>query len=141
MDNSSRDAIWHRGVTVPVAWGDMDAFRHVNNTVYLRWFETARIAFFQDLSLDKPVAASIVGPILASISVNFRRPVIFPDTIHTTARIKSVGRTSLVMEHRVTSTSTNGALVADGEGVVVMVNYQTGKPVPVPDDMRRLLES
>ena len=46
-------------VQIPVAWGDMDAFGHVNNTVYLRWFETARIAFFRavDRSLE-PVVKS-----------------------------------------------------------------------------------
>ena len=51
---------------IPVAWGDMDAFGHVNNTVYLRWFESARIAFFERISI-RASRPEKVGPILRNM--------------------------------------------------------------------------
>ena len=51
-------------VAIPVAWGDMDAFQHVNNTVYFRYFESARIAYFERLEFMELMQATGVGPIL-----------------------------------------------------------------------------
>src|SRR4051812_27249954 len=52
-------------VEIPVAWGDMDAFGHVNNTVYFRWFESARIAYFEKIGLNERMKRDKKGPILA----------------------------------------------------------------------------
>src|SRR5687767_1167703 len=52
-------------VEIPVQWGDMDAFGHVNNTVYFRWFESARIAYFEKIGLNERMRRDRKGPILA----------------------------------------------------------------------------
>jgi acyl-CoA thioester hydrolase len=69
-------------LTIPVAWGDMDAFGHVNNTVYLRWLESARIDYFKKVGLLDRMARDRVGPILARTEIDYRRPVTWPDTVH-----------------------------------------------------------
>src|SRR5947209_15630375 len=84
-------------LTVAVQWGDQDAFGHVNNTVYFRWFESARIAYCARLGLSGSRAA--IGPILASITCHYRRQLTFPDTVRIGARVTRIGRTSLTMEH------------------------------------------
>ena len=63
---------------IPVAWGDMDAFGHVNNTVYFRWFESGRMALFERIGIgsERPER---VGPILASTSCEFLAPVVLID--------------------------------------------------------------
>lgn len=73
-------------IELTVLWGDMDAFQHVNNTVYLRWCESSRLAFFERTGLIDAQKSTGVGPILASIQCRFRAPVIYPDTVsvHTT---------------------------------------------------------
>ncbi len=68
-------------ITLPVQWGDQDAFGHVNNTVYFRWFESARIAYFARIGLSHALNADPIAPILASISCDYRRPITFPDTV------------------------------------------------------------
>lgn len=117
---------------VPVAWGDLDAFGHVNNTVYFRWFESARMAYFERVGLpvDRPEA---VGPILATTTCNFLAPVRYPATLAVSARVPRVGNSSFTMEYEVTE---GERPVARGSGVLVLVDYSRGDKVPVPDDVR-----
>ena len=62
-----------------VIWGDMDAFGHVNNTVYFRYFEDARIAYFDEIGINDFKEKSQLGPILATTHCNFKCPLEYPD--------------------------------------------------------------
>ncbi len=126
-------------VVTPVAWGDMDAFAHVNNTVYFRWFETARIAYFERILLDIGTPKG-VGPILASTSCRFKVPLTYPDTVHLGARVRELGDDRFVMEYAVFS-ARQGRLAARGEGLVVSYDYKLGRKAPVPPEWRaRVME-
>jgi acyl-CoA thioester hydrolase len=126
-------------VTLPVQWGEQDMYGHVNNTVYFRWYETARIAYAEKVGLPEMTQTLGVGPILAAINCNYRRQVRYPDTIQIGARVTRLGRTSLTMEHHVVSAK-QGVLVADGDSTIVCFNYRDQKPVPVPDTLRAAIE-
>jgi acyl-CoA thioester hydrolase len=127
-------------VEIPVAWGDMDAMGHVNNTVYFRYFETARITCFADLGLAAIEQSGGVGPILHSASCRFRIPLTYPDTVTVGSRIGDIGDDRFVMLHRAVS-HRHGAVAADGESLFVTFAYTTGTKAPVSDDLRaRLLE-
>lgn len=127
-------------IEIPVWWGDQDAFGHVNNTVFFRWFETARIAYTGRLGLPEMYRTRRIGPILAAVSCNFRRQVRFPDTVRVGARIERIGRTSLTMAHAAFSRS-QAATVADGTSTVVLFDYASDAPVPIPDDLRARIEA
>lgn len=126
-------------VTLPVQWGEQDAFGHVNNVVYIRWFETARIAYGIKVGLATHRDGGFVGPILAAVNCNYRRQVTFPDTIHVGARITKFGRTSLVMEYAVFSDA-HQAIAADGVSTLVVFDYTTNRPRPIPDELRQAVE-
>ncbi len=126
---------WPVTLEIPVAWGDMDAFGHVNNTTYLRWFESARIAYFARLDLLRRMKEDGIGPILARATVDFRKPVVYPDQVSVSARVPSLGNTSFAMAYRAVSRA-HGALVAEGDSVVVMVDYRTGTKQPLAKDLR-----
>src|ERR1039458_3916242 len=66
-------------ITVPLLWGDHDAFGHVNNLVYLRWCETARVEYLLLVGLWPSLPPAGLGPILANISCDYKRPLTFPD--------------------------------------------------------------
>ncbi|MFW9798525.1 MAG: acyl-CoA thioesterase, partial [Candidatus Thorarchaeota archaeon] len=68
-------------VEIPIVWGDMDAFKHVNNTKFFRYFETARIKYFEKAGFIESMEKDSIGPILASISAKFIKPLFYPDTI------------------------------------------------------------
>lgn len=129
---------WPISVEIPVAWGEMDALGHVNNTVYLRWFETARIGYFHALGIATTMHQAGEGPILARQAIDYRRPVVFPDAVAVETTVTGIGRTSFVMAFRIRS-QTHRAIVAEGEGVFVMVRYKDGEKVPVTDDLRRTI--
>ncbi len=90
-------------ISVTVQWGDQDAFGHVNNTVYFRWFESARIAYFLRIGLRTLQADERVGSILASSSCEYRKSITFPDTVRVGVRVTRIGRTSIGFEHRIVS--------------------------------------
>jgi acyl-CoA thioester hydrolase len=127
-------------IQVPVLWGDQDKFAHVNNTVYFRWFESARVRYFDYVGLGegKP-EDNHLGPILAAIGANYRRPLNYPDTVLIGARVSHIGRTSLAIDHAVWSHAQQ-AIVADGHSTIVVFDYSVHKPHVVPDEMRRAIE-
>jgi len=125
-------------IIVPVAWGDMDAFGHVNNVMYFRYFESARIKYFEAIDFQHFDINDGIGPILAHTNCQFKKPVTYPDQLTVVVRVKSIGRTSMVMEHIIVSDKLGEA--AKGEGVVVCLNYKTGQTVAIPDALRKAIE-
>jgi acyl-CoA thioester hydrolase len=126
-------------IALPVLWGDQDAFGHVNNNAYFRWFEAARIALFQRIGLIELYKAERIGPILASISCDYRRQVSFPDTVQVAIRVTRIGRTSLGVEHAIVSQSQQ-AVAAEGSSTVVIFDYRANKPHPIPPQIRQVID-
>jgi acyl-CoA thioester hydrolase len=123
-------------VSLPLQWGDQDSFGHVNNTVYLRWCETARIHYLKRIGLWADTVPNGLGPILASITCDYRRPLTFPDTIQIGARVTRIGNSSFRMEHRIWS-ERQKAVAADAHSTVVVLDYSRNKTVPVPAPVRQ----
>ena len=119
-----------------VVWGDMDSYRHVNNVVYFRYFENARLEYFRRLDWFAFEKESGVGPILAATQARFRKPLTYPDVILIGARVPEVSRDRLTMEHRIVSRRL-GAVATEGEGTIVTYDYGRGAKAAVPDELRR----
>jgi acyl-CoA thioester hydrolase len=126
-------------VSLEVEWGDQDSFGHVNNTVYLKWCETARVVYLGKVGVWQMIKNEGRGPILASISCDYRQPVVFPDTVRVGARVSKIGRSSFRMEHLVVSVSRN-AVVAESHSALVFIEYEKGKSLPLPAEIRRAME-
>jgi len=127
-------------IEVPVAWGDMDAFGHVNNTVYLRWFESGRIAFFERVDVPHREVEESCAPILASTTCNFLRPLRYPDTVEIDTSIEKIGTKSFTMRYRIVSRALS-APAAEGQGVIVWYDYGADASAPIPDDLRERLSA
>jgi acyl-CoA thioester hydrolase len=127
-------------IELPVSWSDMDAFGHVNNKRYFRYFEDARIAYF-----DAAGVAGVsglpegIGPILASTSCKFKAPLFFPDTIGVGARVVDVGEDRFTVEHAVASAKL-GIIAAIGDARVVSFDFSTQTKAPIPDEWLRAIE-
>ena len=100
-------------IELPIQWGEMDAYGHVNNTVFFRFFESARIAFLDRCGFLGAYEELKVGAILHSTSCRFRRPLFYPDTISIGARATEVAEDRFVMEYKIVSHAQN-AVAADG---------------------------
>jgi acyl-CoA thioester hydrolase len=125
-------------VSIPVLWGDMDSFQHVNNAVFFRWFETARIVYLENTQLYEQLKATGLGPILAAINCNYRRQLRYPDTVLVGARVTRLGRSSMTMVHAAYSVN-QAAIAAEGDSTIVCFDYKAGKPSPAPEAVRQRL--
>jgi acyl-CoA thioester hydrolase len=127
-------------LALPVQWGDQDSFRHVNNAVYFRWYESGRIAYNRRIGIMGDDPAATVGPILAATSNNYRRQIAYPDTVHVGVRVVKIGRTSLVFEHVIASEA-HQAIAAEGTSTLVFFDYAKNQPERVPDSIRQAVAS
>ena len=116
---------------MPVRWGDMDAFGHVNNTVYFRYMEQARIEWMESfLDLSVP---STIAPVLVNTQCSFLRSLKYPDQIEVAMFIVSHGRSSFETHYRIFRLGSEKLLCAEGSGKVVWVDSLLEKSVPLPD--------
>jgi len=125
-------------MSLPVTWGEMDAFGHVNNTVYFRYFETARIKYFEEIGLTEMLSSSGIGPILAETSCKYQKPLFYPDTLTVGARVVSMGNSSIVIEHLVVSDKVGVA--ASGQAIVVIYDYNKAVKTAIPDHVRSAIK-
>ncbi|HNR30218.1 MAG TPA: thioesterase family protein [Candidatus Hydrogenedentes bacterium] len=126
-------------VSVPVRWSDMDAYHHVNNAKYVTYLEIGRIQVFRSLAPDGDWLHAAEGPVLASVTCNFRRPVQHPATIEVGTRVGKISRRSFHFEHGLFLDGTD-TLVADARSIVVWINRATGEPVEISPALREALE-
>jgi acyl-CoA thioester hydrolase len=126
-------------ISFPVHWGDQDPLSHVNNIVYLRWAESARIEYLSRTGIWDGLAIATTGPILAAISCDFRLPVTYPDTVYAGARITAIGNSSFKMEHRIVS-GKRGVVAADLDSTLVWFDYRTAKSAALPPEVRKAIE-
>lgn len=122
-------------VRIPVQWGEMDAYGHVNNTVFFRFFESARVKYLEECRFLEAYERDRVGAILHSTSCRFRRRMIYPDTALVGARVKDLTADRFIMVYTLASESQR-AVAADGESVVVSYDYTSRQPAPIPDYVR-----
>ncbi|MFT6257835.1 MAG: acyl-CoA thioester hydrolase, partial [Cellvibrionaceae bacterium] len=111
---------------IQVAWGEMDALQHVNNSVYFKYFETARLDFFNQINLLDDLKTTGVGPVLSETNARFKRPVTFPDSIVVGVKISDINEDRFVMHYTVFSKAQQ-AVTTIGWAKVVMFNFKTGK--------------
>lgn len=126
-------------IETPVAWGQMDAFRHLNNTAYFRFFESGRIAYFERLNLLEYMEATGVGPILASTSCKFKIPLTYPDTVSIGTRVSTMETDRFTMEYYVVSHH-HRKVAAEGNGLIVCFNYNENKKALLPQELVKRIE-
>jgi len=109
---------------------------HVNNTVYFRYMEQARIGWFESL-LPRGDAWSKIGIVIVNASCNFRKPINYPGTVEVKVFSGEPGGSSVPTFYEM---KVNGDLYADGAAKVVFVDAEKQKPLRIPDDIRKLLQ-
>lgn len=123
-----------------VEFGELDAMGHVNNVVFLRYFETGRIAFLREVAPDHdPANPDDFGVIFAECHINYRSPGQYEDVIVTRIRPGWVRRSAFQVEFRMERE--DGTLLTEGYGVLVGYDYSGGRSTPLPAALReRLVE-
>lgn len=123
-----------------VQWGEMDAANHVNNTVYLRYFESARIEFFNQIGFMDFTGDNGIGPILAEANCKYKAPLTFPDNIKITARIlpDSLTEYGFTMQHIIFSEKLQ-RIAAEGTSKIVCYDYKNKRKAPITKELIDIL--
>lgn len=123
-------------INVDVAWGEMDAFQHVNNVVYFKYFESVRIAYFERLGIFENMDATGVGPILGSTQCRYKAPLTYPDQLTVATKIVNLEEDRFTMKYFVKSGKT-GRVAAEGEGSIVFYDYRNNCKHVIPEHIHR----
>lgn len=118
-----------------VAWGDMDSFAHVSNIVFFRYFQNARVEYMTRVGWFAAMETVGLGPIVKSTSGTFRKPLKYPDRLLIGAKVTKVETDRVTFSHLIVSTA-HDAPAADGEAVMVCVDYRNGGKAHLPADVR-----
>ncbi|MBX2876357.1 MAG: acyl-CoA thioesterase [Saprospiraceae bacterium] len=117
-------------VEIPVHWGDMDAARHVNNIIYLRWSETARIAYFEKIAVDTSFMAG-VGPILGYQDCKYIFPITYPDRALVGIKVEELQEDRFMMLTHIYSQQHNRLAIISKQAIVPY-DYQKLAKAPIP---------
>ncbi|AYA03477.1 acyl-CoA thioesterase [Acinetobacter sp. WCHAc010034] len=115
-----------------VAWGDMDAFGHVNNAVYYRYIESARICYFEELNIFQQDIYTVV----ASSQCQYLRPLFYPDQLKIGARVEEMRSSAIRMSYILWSGQQQN-IAAQGEAVIVCVDKLNLQKIPMPENIRQ----
>jgi acyl-CoA thioester hydrolase len=116
-----------------VVWGEMDAWNHINNVIYFRYFETGRVEFFNKTNLWQTFIDENIRIVVGKLECNYIQQIVHPAEIEISVGIKKIGNASLTVHHLVTC---NGNISAHGEGIIVATDPATGKSKPWSDKLR-----
>jgi len=122
-----------------VRWGDMDALGHVNNAKYFTYCESARIGYFEAVELWKYREHDRQGPAIVTATCHFKQQVHYPAALEVGARVSEIRHRSFTLEYEMYRQGTD-ELVADGSSVVVWVDYDANKAIPLPDGLRAAIQ-
>ena len=123
---------------IRIRWGDIDAMGHVNNTVYFRYKEQARISWFDTLRLTQPGTAE--GPAVINASCTFLKQLVYPGDVEVRTYIGQAGRSSFETWYEMRPSYDPEAIYAEGSAKVVWVDYAKGKSAPLPEKLRSVVE-
>ena len=121
---------------IAIRWGDMDAMGHVNNTVYFRYMEQARIGWF-DALVPEAEAWKSTGIVIANASCNFKRAINYPGTVEVKVYAEAPGGSSVATHYDLII---DGELYADGAATVVFIDMQKQTPIRIPQAIREVMQ-
>jgi len=125
-------------VDLNIECGDMDALQHVNNIEYFKYFQAARIAYFEKINSDSVFGETPISLILASTQCKFIYPLAYPDSISVGVRVDAMADQYFTMKYSVVSHK-HQRLAANGDAKVVMFDYVNNKKASIPSEIRKTI--
>ncbi len=121
---------------IPVAWGEMDALQHVNNVVYFRYFETARLEYFNAINLLVNLGQSQIGPVLSETNCRYKLPITYPDTLLIGSKVIDIQDDRFTMEYCIVSKKL-GKVSTVGHATGVMFDFKNNTKAKLPDAIKQ----
>ncbi len=127
--------VFRHWTPVSLRFSDQDSMGHINNVAYAAYVEQARVAFLDDFLRSQ--GGGGIDYILASVNIDYRREMHFPGNVDIGARLLRIGNKSITTGYGLFK---DGENVATAGSVNVFFDSQSGKTIPIPGDLRKILE-
>ena len=121
---------------IPIRWGDMDAYGHVNNTIYFRYMEQCRVEYLEGLGYT--IMPRGTAPVIINAACTFLIPLNYPGVIEVRMYCGQPGRSSVPTYYEIGLTGEE-TIYATGDAKIVWMDVESGKSVPIPDALRAQL--
>lgn len=133
----AENKIYLSTVDVPIRWSDMDAFGHVNNSVFFTYIEQARIEWWKQQKLPH-FDAQKTFPVIVHTSCTYLKPIIYPEMIAIKIYVGSVGKSSYENFYEIYSKDDPTTLYAEASAKIVWIDKHTGRPTAIPNYITQL---
>jgi acyl-CoA thioester hydrolase len=125
-------------INLTVNWGEMDAYGHVNNANYFRYFEASRVRYIEEIGFHEYFRSQGFAGVLSRVSCNFIVPLKYPDDLTIGTRVTEISSDTIVMEHFVASSQKG--LVAFGESELAIYDFSKDRKIQIPDFLRMSID-
>ena len=122
-----------------IDWSEIDAFGHINNLSIMRYAQSARVGYLEKIGIMKMQAEQKKGPILASISCQFKKPLFYPGKVNVCTKVNVIKNTSFELVHDIYDE--NNGLIAQAHDIIVFYDFHNDSKLVIPQELRDLLEA
>jgi acyl-CoA thioester hydrolase len=126
-------------LNVRIDWSEVDLFGHVNNVMYAKYMQAARVHFMEELGIMKTYHEQKIGFMVAATSVIYLKPLFYPGSIKVKTLVKEIKNTSFILTHEIINQ--NDELAAKGEDVIVYFDFNKHEKMALNAALIKLLES
>jgi acyl-CoA thioester hydrolase len=120
-----------------IDWSELDAFGHVNNLAIMKYVQAARVRCLDAAGLMQSQAEQGVGPILASIACQFRKPLFYPGRVTVYSRVDEIKNTSFKIQYEIYSEKNE--IAAEAKDIIVLFDFNKQTKLPISEDLRKKL--
>ena len=121
-------------LTLRVDWSEMDLFGHINNVMYAKYAQSARVNFVEAIGIMKMLEEEKVGFMLASSALEYKKPLFYPDSIRIETTVSFIKTTSFGLQHQIFNGQNELSTI--GNDILVMYDFNINQKVPVPERIR-----
>ena len=117
-----------------IDWSEIDAFGHVNNLSILKYVQAARVNYLEIIGLMQMQATIKIGPILASTTCQFRKPLFYPGQVTLYTSVDNVKNSSFYVQHQIMNDKKE--LVAEAQDIIVFYDFNLNAKLSIPNEIR-----
>jgi len=126
-----------RKLELRIDWSELDAFGHVNNLSIMKYVQAARMVFLDAVGLMQSQSEEGIGPILASINCQFRKPLFYPGSVTVYSQVEEIGNTSFEIQYEIHNDKNE--IAAEARDIIVLFDFNRQTKLAIPEDLRKRL--
>ena len=117
-----------------IDWSEIDLFGHVNNLAIFKYIQAARVNYMEMIGLMQLQAEIKMGPILASATCQFRKPLFYPGKVIVSSNVDTIKTSSFHLHHEIKND--DGEIVAEAHDIIVMYDFEKKHKLNIPEEIK-----